>query len=250
MNMEPIDDLVKRMAREMGAIPCPCCGAEPMAIAPTAVPSVDGDSVRIGSAIACSNDECRLSSAWRWEPDAEGPGAMDRALEAWNRRSIEQALRVLVSAMRVMGACQDRTLSLHVGNGVTLSGTGISPLAGFDQVSSWLEGEGVDAFGACTRDPEEETSYATDAGQPTGKAEFAGYEPLTDDGGDRYSVVAARPPALVFDSPEDEARWKDAVEKADRAPAEAQDMGYGPSVLDKAMPDLMMLATLKQGSRS
>jgi len=284
--MESIDDLVKRVAQEMGALPCPCCGAAPMALRMTAVFPPDEDTARLGSAIACSNEACRLLAGFQWEmedeqPD-EQPGAMDRALEAWNQRSVEQALRVLVSAMRARGACQDRSMCLTIDDGCVAIGIqGMPRLAGFEQVSRWLEG---------TKEAGEPVEYVEDDAAPIGKPEFTGpalealerikagpsihelfkklmLPELLDDsddhryvfvgtvpvgtgqtnaGGDYYAtdatapvageaaftassvdapqmwvdpdavarvhVVPARPPALTFASPEDEARWKAAQE--------------------------------------
>jgi hypothetical protein len=221
--MESIDDLVKRVARELGALPCPCCGAEPMALRMTAVFPPDEDTARLGSAIACSNEACRLLVGYQWEMEdehpGEQPGAMDRALEAWNQRSVEQALRVLVSAMRARGACQDRSMCLTIDDGCVAIGIqGMPRLAGFEQVSRWLEGESPDVFGGFTREPDEVTAYALDEGQPAGEAKFPGTSVdapqmwVVSDAVARVHVVPARPPALTFASPEDEARWKAAQE--------------------------------------
>jgi hypothetical protein len=195
---------------------------------------------------------------------------------------------------------------------VALGGRGMPRLAGFEQVSRWLDGDGPDVFGGFKREPDEATAYATDDGQPADKSEFtgpalealerikagpsihelfkklvptellddsddrrymfAGTRPVgtgqTNDGGDyfagswgakdgadiplladeaagRVHVVPARPPALTFASPEDEARWKDAVEKSSRLLEDAC-AGFGPSPLTRALPDLLMLEGLKR----
>ena len=85
--MDPVKKAAEEAA-EAGALPCPCCGSAPMLLGMTCLlPRVtEGDDVgKIGCAVLCSNDECRLGTGISWNG---ANGGIVKCVERWNRRSV------------------------------------------------------------------------------------------------------------------------------------------------------------------
>lgn len=82
--MEPMRDMLLRQARELGALPCPCCGSPPYATCSIFYPRLGGQD-GYGSAVCCSNEECNLHTAVNWKSS----GGIEEAVRRWNRRTSE-----------------------------------------------------------------------------------------------------------------------------------------------------------------